>query len=134
MSENNVPVFNFLGYRVTNIIYDCAPGFEFPEETMQYSFNFSKALMLLSEHDIQENLCVNIFYSEEGEFDTAQYKLSVELAGRFVCNEPWQKKWEANVLAILFPYLRSIVSTLTSLSGREPIVLPTVNVASLFEE
>lgn len=35
-----------------------------------------------------------------------------------------------NAPAILFPYVRAYVSTLTSLSGIEPIILPTLNLAS----
>ena len=36
------------------------------------------------------------------------------------------------MLAILFPYLRSIVSTVTGLTGREPIIIPTINIANAF--
>ena len=31
MSENNMAVIQFLGYRLVNIHYNCAPEFEFPE-------------------------------------------------------------------------------------------------------
>ena len=46
----------------------------------------------------------------------------------------WEAKWETNAIAIMFPYLRSMVSMITSSSGREPIILPTMNVAKLFEK
>lgn len=133
MSEKNMAVMQFLGYRVVDISYNCESSFEFPEGDVSYKFNFSKSNVLLSENDFQENLKVNIFYLEDENIDTAPYKLSVEIAGRFVCKEEWQPKWETNAIAIIFPYLRSIVSMITSTSGREPIILPTINVASLFE-
>ena len=34
MSENNMAVIQFLGYRLVNIHYNCAPEFEFPEEDL----------------------------------------------------------------------------------------------------
>ena len=41
---------------------------------------------------------------------------------------------ENNALAILFPYVRSIVSCITAQSGRNAVILPTVNIARMFEE
>ncbi len=90
--------------------------------------------MLLSSNDFQENLEVNVFYSQDGDIANATYKLTVEIAGRFVCNGEWEAKWETNAIAIMFPYLRSMVSMITSSSSREPIILPTMNVAKLFEK
>lgn len=133
MSEKNMAVIQFLGYRVVNILYECAPEFEFPGDEISYRFNFSKTNTLISSNDFQENLEVNVFYSQDGDFANAPYKLTVEIAGRFVCNEEWKPKWEANAIAIMFPYLRSIVSMITSSSGREPIILPTMNVTKLFK-
>lgn len=131
--NNNKAVIQFAGYRVVNIQYNCTPAFEFPKGEISYKFNFSKLCVPLSEREIQENVVVNVFYGEEDNFENAPYRLTVEIAGRFICESDWQPQWEANVLAILFPYLRAIVSNITSNSGREPIILPTMNIASLFE-
>lgn len=40
----------------------------------------------------------------------------------------------ANSIAIVFPYLRAFVSTLTLQSNSKPMVLPTMNLSSLEEE
>lgn len=37
----------------------------------------------------------------------------------------------ANSIAIIFPYLRAFVSTVTLQANKEPIVLPTMNLSSL---
>lgn len=132
MSENN-SVIQFLGYRVTEIAYICAPDFEFPKENVAYKFNFSKSLVSLSDNEIQEILKINVFYAENDDFESAPYKLSIEMAGRFSSASEWQPQWESNALAIMFPYLRTLVSMLTSSSGREPIILPTVNIISMFK-
>lgn len=39
----------------------------------------------------------------------------------------------ASALAILFPYIRSYISALTSLSGLEPIIIPLINPVPLKE-
>lgn len=37
--------------------------------------------------------------------------------------------FDVNAPAILFPYLRAYISTLTALSGLKPITLPTINLS-----
>lgn len=41
---------------------------------------------------------------------------------------------EINGTAILFPYLRSFITTLTSNAGIPPLVLPTLNIQKIIEE
>ena len=132
MNDGNAAIIQFIGYRVTNIIYNCNPSFEFPQGEVAYKFNFNKQLVELSENEVQENIQINVFYSETDNFEAAPFRLSVEIAGRFRCENKWNPKLEQNVLAIMFPYLRSLVSVITSNSGRDPIILPTLNIASLF--
>ena len=40
----------------------------------------------------------------------------------------------SNAPAILFPYFRAYISTLTSLSGMQPVILPTINFARMLEQ
>ena len=40
---------------------------------------------------------------------------------------------QKNTLAILFPYLRSLVSTISSNAGIKPIIIPAVNINLLLE-
>ncbi len=39
-----------------------------------------------------------------------------------------------NASALIFPYIRAYISTLTTLSGMNPITLPTMNLTSLGED
>lgn len=39
--------------------------------------------------------------------------------------------FQSNAVAILFPYIRAYISTLTSLSGITPITLPTLNLSKI---
>ncbi len=132
MSENNGAIIQFIGYRVSNIDYFCDPAFEFPEGDISYMFHFSKSLSFISETEIQENLKVVVFYSEDKNIDNASFRLSISISGRFMSEAAWQPEWEINALAILFPYLRGLVSMITANSGRPPIILPTMNIANMF--
>lgn len=134
--NNLIPgVIQFEGYRLIDAQYHCNAGFEFSSlEDGDMKFNFSKSHMSLSDNRMQLNLRGCVFYSNSEEYDSAPYKISVEIAGIFSSDTEFDKKWENNALAILFPYVRSIISCLTSQSGRSTIVLPTVNIVKMFEE
>ena len=86
----------------------------------------------MGNRSIQLNLRTNVFYSANDDMQASPYIIVLELAGRFDSEEDWNDQWETNALAILFPYARTIISSLTSQSGREPIILPTVNLAAMF--
>ena len=60
--------------------------------------------------------------------------ISVKAEGYFefdndITQELQDKFFKINAPAILFPYIRAYISTLTSLSGIETIILPTLNIS-----
>ena len=132
MSKNS-PVIVFEGYRVIHIEYSCNPAYEFPAGEVNYKFNFNKALEKIDEHHVQENLRINVFHGAD-EYENSPYKLSASMAGIFSCEDEFKEPWESNMVAIMYPYLRSLVSTISSNSGRPSITLPTVNVAAMFRD
>lgn|SRR5690554_848090 len=80
------------------------------------------------------NLELGIFISDSAE----TLKIEIESIGYFnfknldrdsLPNFPY-----VNAPAILFPYLRAYISSLTTLSGIRPVVLPTLNLTSLRED
>lgn len=42
--------------------------------------------------------------------------------------------FEPNAIAILYPYVRSIISTYTTNSNVDPIILPTINVVEMLKQ
>lgn len=131
MKETDKAVIQFLGYRVSEISYKCPVTLDFPKDAkVSCNMNFSKALVRISETRVQEKLRGNLWHAVDGQ--NTDYKISVEINGQFEISDPWNPAWETNMLAILFPYLRSIVSTVTGLTGREPIIIPTINIANAF--
>lgn len=64
-------------------------------------------------------------------------KINVIIEGIFEFNDRENPNIEnflyLNAPAILFPYVRAYINTLTSLSGYRPILLPTLNLSGLRE-
>jgi len=41
--------------------------------------------------------------------------------------------FEKNAMAILFPYIRNIITNITSMSGFPPLIIPTLNINKFYE-
>ncbi|OEZ34866.1 hypothetical protein A6B36_09575 [Lactiplantibacillus plantarum] len=71
-------------------------------------------------------------------YKSVPHDLTVTVAGIFSLNiDDYPKDAVLNALvvngtAILYPYVRSIVSVLTSLGSENSVVLPTINTNNLF--
>ena len=63
-------------------------------------------------------------------------KLSVFVKGMAVFETVQENKMliERNTIAIMFPYFRSYVSTLTTQPGMTPIVLPAMNIVAMLAQ
>lgn len=133
MEKVHQGVIRFLGYRMTDFQYHCKSDYVFPaDEEIQYNFGFQKRIERLTENTMAVFLGAKVFTgSDESE---SPYYVSLELVGNFESDMEILPQWEANALAILFPYVRSIISSITSQSGMPPIILPTINLAQMFKE
>lgn len=83
----------------------------------------------VSETEYNFSIAVKIEDKERG------FELSVGCSSVFefdntLTEEELRRYTSVNAPAILFPYVRAYISTLTSLSGISPIVLPTINLAA----
>ena len=65
------------------------------------------------------------------------YQVFVSMVGVFEFKEKIENVtdyFKVNAPAILFPYLRAYVSSLTSISGVDTVIMPTINTTPLKEE
>lgn len=66
-----------------------------------------------------------------------RYDIKAQISGIFSISEDstlGKKVMANNTIAILFPYLRSQLSLLTSQPGFEPIILPVMNINALMND
>ncbi len=72
--------------------------------------------------------------------DEGNYKLSLSTVGIFeldkngIDEETAQDIIKANTVAIMFPYIRSQISLLTTQPGIQPIMIPPININSLLNK
>ena len=97
-------------------------------ENLELKVGVSHDVERLSERAYKITLALNVADPEE--------KLSVFVKGMaiFETKQENQMLIERNTLAIMFPYFRSYVSTLTTQPGMTPIVLPAMNIMTMLAQ
>lgn len=97
-------------------------------ENVELKVNVSHNIEQLSEREYQIVLELSVA-DPEG-------KLSVFVKGMAMFETEQENKIliERNTLAIMFPYFRSYVSTLTTQPGMTPIVLPAMNIMAMLAQ
>lgn len=133
MEKAHRGVIQFLGYRLIDFQYHCDNNYAVTNgEAIQYSFGFHKKTERPSDQSMLVFLRTNVFIGENEE--DAPCSMSLEIVGHFESDISIQPQWEMNALAILFPYVRSIISSFTAQSGMPSVILPTVNIAQMFKD
>jgi preprotein translocase subunit SecB len=127
MNETKSSSFQFKGYRIERSLIELKSAKI--GENFSISFD-SKGIVNKAESTYQLNLTVYIKDKED------TINIEVDIVSFFVfdnLNEKNQleKLFYINAPAIIFPYLRSYITTLTVLSGIDPVILPTLNLSAL---
>ena len=60
--------------------------------------------------------------------------MKVNLTGYFMADSCNPETLKANAIAILYPYVRAIVSTYTANANITPLILPPINVNKLIKD
>ena len=92
--------------------------------------NFKRSIDDMENNNYKVNLSINL--SSENEF---VIEICISGIFEFEGNKEFgDKLLSHNTVAILFPYLRSQITLLTSQPGFEPIVLPVIKINRLLDE
>ena len=136
MTKNINSSMQFKDFRITEFLYVCPSEYEPARDdhnAVNITFRFEKTTVQAS--DTQFTVELRCFAWIDGSsYDEASYKIKVSLCGLFEAVPQFDIRWERNAVAILFPYIRAIISSVTGQSGRDPIILPTVNISAMFDE
>lgn len=116
---------SFEEYRVLEINYKLNREFD-SDEPIIMSFEIGHDYQIY-EKGMNVQMGVNIF--EDSESNGYPFEMKVDVEGIFSFEgEVDGEKFLANALSILFPYIRAIVSSYTSLANIPPFTLPTINI------
>jgi preprotein translocase subunit SecB len=127
---SDISKFQFKGYRIKKSLIELEEFSNF--DNLKISFKVS-GLINKKENIYFLDLSVNIVNQEE------DLKIQVDAIGQYKFEqfekiEDISSFFYVNSSAILFPYIRAYISTLTNLSGNRSVTLPTMNLTSLGEE
>lgn len=128
MSESSK--FQFQGFTVTRSLIERKDN----EPTRKLSIGF-KPQGIINKVDGVFQLHLGVKIEDEKKSlnieieSTANYKFDTILD-----EDSLSQFFYLNAPALLFPYIRAYIGTLTNLSGFEPVNLPTLNISSLAEE
>ena len=127
-------VMNFLGYSVNKMLLEQKePVVQNKQTKIEVKQHFNVR------YNVQDNKA-NVILSYNVDKD-APFKLDVELVGHFsfnvdedAGNRGFNYYLQTNAVAIMFPYLRQVLTTLTALTNTmTPVILPTINIAELLK-
>ena len=116
------PVIEFEAYRITNIDYKAYDDLKDLEEFAEDKSALS-AWVGIDEEEEHAQIKLKAVVSDEDNLRS----ITVEVAGAFKINDKNDVKSHltSNGTAILLPYLRSIVSMVSSFDNKNAILLPT---------
>lgn len=122
-------VLSFESFIVDKITFTTNSDFK-PIEEIEVDFTLSSRFAI-DDNNAKVTLFCSIFKDPEKE--NKPFSLEVILSGLFefeelISDEEKKKLLEVNATAILFPYLRVLVSTIVSSSGFPTLILPIINV------
>lgn len=129
----------FNSYGIKNIELNIAPPQLLEEgQTNEVSLDaqFSKEIIKYNDNEFSVDLGVKISGLNSNQKEVINLKICME--GYFeLIGDPSDKEFEdssnINAVSILFPYLRTAVSTITILSNFSKIDLPPMNIIKWFE-
>lgn len=133
-------VLQFRDYHVLETTYKNNPYKKIEEEKPQHPNIFFK---LEVNPDTNQQAIVGLGIElGDSDLEETNYYLKARISGFFeiliktedVSEQEVINFYKVNAVAILFPYLRSLVSDMSSKGSEAPIILPTLNIAAMIRE
>lgn len=124
-------------YSVKKLYFEMNEGFDFQKKSkIRIEPEFHRKIDFIDEDNYKVELVVRI--CEKAQKETIPFFAEVKVEGVFYFQE-WhseEKKYTSinNSTAILFPYLRSLLSSITTTGNLPPYFLPVMNVTKLFDD
>ena len=121
----------FINYIVNNVYFNYNQK-QNSEKNWKLTFNFRNVTKINEEKNkLEISLSTDIFK----DIEDAPFNMSVEIVGFFELEGIGDiSHYEANAIAIMYPYLRAIISTYTSSANVMPIILPAININAVLNK
>lgn len=101
-------------------------------EKIEVEFDINSEVEFTNDNEFLLKLSIEIF--KDAEKNNYPFNLKIEFVGIFSVEDVSQEEKmdyaEKNSVAILFPYVRALVTNYTAASNLDPLILPPINVVS----
>ncbi|HEX3038162.1 MAG TPA: protein-export chaperone SecB [Oscillospiraceae bacterium] len=123
----------FNGYEVQNIYFEKNDAFFTKDNNeVELSPSFQRKIFKNDKNDYIVELGFEIKPDLEG--NLVPFTLKVNIAGCFTFDDDDDTLVKENAVAILFPYLRALISTITANANIPPLILPTINIVEMLKQ
>ena len=128
--ESTISSLRFINYIVNEVKFK-SNRVKNDERVWKLTFDIKNSTKINKERNKMEIILrVNVFKGQE----ESPFNMEVELIGYFELDgEDDITRYEANAIAIMYPYLRAIVSTYTASANVSPVILPAINVNAMLK-
>ena len=120
----------FINYKVKEVILKQNNNFKNPREPINVVFYLNHET-IQKENNMKIILKVEVFKNAEEK--NYPFYMKVELEGNFETEGEDIERFEINGIALLYPYVRAIVSTYTANSNMPTLILPPINVGNYYK-
>lgn len=133
MPNSITSVLELRNYLVKKINFSLNEKFNFSiQKEVQIAPRFKRDILKIDEDNVAVDLSINI------DKEDVPFFIEIEIEGIFKLNQ-WEENdnrviIENNAVAILFPYLRSLVTMVTANANFNPYILPVMNISAMFDE
>ena len=133
MEERNraISSLKFNGYIVNQVNFIRNEQTKNNSESWELSFEIKNDTKINEEKNkMSISLLLDIFKDVEN----APFYMNAKITGFFeMAGEEDITRYEANAIAIMYPYLRAIISTYTASANINPLILPAINVNAMLK-
>lgn len=118
----------FVNYMVDSVEFHNNPAFEADEVSIKFDI---RPEYIEEDHDMMLIAEVDVF--PDAAANNYPFELFIRMIGYFkVEGSDEIDRFRKNALAIMYPYIRSLVTGYTSNSNVAPLILPVINVNAMF--
>ena len=127
---------SLLKYSVDKIFFEVNDEYDYSKaKEIKLNQDLNKTINKIDENTFKTTLNFKIYGTEE---ITVPFTLSISISGLFGL-EDWESEKnkqiaEKNTVAILFPFLRSLIATVTANCSVPPYVMPVINVNAFISD
>lgn len=106
------------------------------EDNSEYSTSFKIEYAISSTDETKVKVCIDTVISNENK----SLNINLQTVGIFqidkmdIDDSTYEHLIKANTVAIMFPFIRSQISLLTTQPGIVPVMLPPININALIED